>query len=111
MLEPAIGRGHRLIDRRARRVEHRRAATVGRETRERRGVAHPPVEGGRPQTGRRQRKAPVHRRVERDRPTGKAVAEGVYYYECEVFENRLQGEVRRDRLLSGYIQLIRGQNP
>ncbi len=40
---------------------------------------------------------------------GKTVAEAVYYYTCEVFELRLGGEVKREKPLSGYIQLIRGK--
>jgi gliding motility-associated-like protein len=37
----------------------------------------------------------------------KEVAEGAYFYKCEVFEDRLGGEKRREKPLSGFIQLIR----
>jgi gliding motility-associated-like protein len=37
----------------------------------------------------------------------KELAEGAYFYKCEVFEERLEGEVKREKALSGFIQLIR----
>ncbi len=40
---------------------------------------------------------------------GSEVAEGVYFYECTVYEQRLEGEVKREKPLSGFIQLIRGK--
>ena len=40
---------------------------------------------------------------------GKELAEGVYYYTCEVWESRLTGEVKREQPLKGFIQLIRGK--
>jgi gliding motility-associated-like protein len=39
----------------------------------------------------------------------KEVAEGAYFYKCEVFEDRLGGEIRREKALSGFIELIRNQ--
>ena len=39
---------------------------------------------------------------------GEDLAEGVYYYKCTVFEQRVSGIVPGTELLSGYIQLIRG---
>ena len=41
--------------------------------------------------------------------SGDPVAEGVYYYNCRVFENRVTGVAARPDLLSGYIHLIRGK--
>jgi len=38
---------------------------------------------------------------------GEPLAEGVYYYGCEVFEQRLNGTVQRDKGLSGFIHIIR----
>ena len=38
---------------------------------------------------------------------GEPLAEGVYYYACEVFEQRLNGTVQRDKGLSGFIHIIR----
>jgi len=38
---------------------------------------------------------------------GKDLAEGVYYYGCEVFEQRLNGTTQRNKGLSGYIHIIR----
>jgi len=38
---------------------------------------------------------------------GKPLAEGVYYYGCEVYEQRLNGTVQRDKGLSGFIHIIR----
>jgi gliding motility-associated-like protein len=43
-----------------------------------------------------------------DQNTGKALAEGVYYYTCRVREQRLVGPVALPELLSGYIHLMRG---
>ncbi len=40
---------------------------------------------------------------------GEDLAEGVYYYSCTVFEQRVSGIVPSLDLLSGYIQLIRGK--
>ena len=40
---------------------------------------------------------------------GAALAEGVYYYTCEVWESRLTGEVKREQPLKGFIQLIQGK--
>lgn len=40
---------------------------------------------------------------------GEQLAEGVYYYTCSVFEQRVTGIVPRSDVLSGWIQLIRGQ--
>jgi len=39
---------------------------------------------------------------------GDELAEGVYYYVCRVFEQRLSGVQERQQELSGYIELIRG---
>ncbi len=39
----------------------------------------------------------------------KELAEGVYYYTCEVYEDRLNGEVKRPEILNGYIHIIRGE--
>jgi hypothetical protein len=39
---------------------------------------------------------------------GKDVAEGTYLYVCKVYESRVGGEVLRQDVLSGYIELIRG---
>lgn len=39
---------------------------------------------------------------------GKDVAEGTYFYVCKVYENRVGGEVLRQDILRGYIELIRG---
>ncbi len=39
----------------------------------------------------------------------KDLLEGVYFYKCKVFEQRLQGVLPRSETLSGYIHLIRGQ--
>ncbi len=39
---------------------------------------------------------------------GKEMAEGTYFYVCKVYENRVGGEVLRDVILSGYIELLRG---
>ncbi len=40
---------------------------------------------------------------------GNEVAEGAYFYECTVWENRLEGEVQQNKPLTGFIQLIRGK--
>ena len=40
---------------------------------------------------------------------GKDLAEGVYYYTCEVYEDRLNGVVKQPDILSGFIHIIRGQ--
>ena len=39
--------------------------------------------------------------------SGKDLAEGVYFYSCRVFENRVSGITQRPDILSGYIELIR----
>lgn len=39
--------------------------------------------------------------------SGQALSEGVYYYSCRVFENRVNGVSQRPDLLKGYIELIR----
>ena len=38
---------------------------------------------------------------------GEKLAAGVYYYGCEIFEQRLNGTVQRDKGLSGFIHIIR----
>ena len=38
---------------------------------------------------------------------GDDLAEGVYYYACEVYEQRLNGTIQRDKGLSGFIHIIR----
>jgi gliding motility-associated-like protein len=38
---------------------------------------------------------------------GQDLAEGTYYYTCEVFEERLEGVIQTNNLLNGYIELIR----
>jgi gliding motility-associated-like protein len=35
------------------------------------------------------------------------VAAGVYYYKCKVFEQRIEGIVAREEILSGYIEIIK----
>jgi gliding motility-associated-like protein len=40
--------------------------------------------------------------------TGQTVAEDVYFYTCEIYEKRLNGIVKREKPLAGYIHLIRG---
>lgn len=40
---------------------------------------------------------------------GNELAEGAYFYECTVWETRLEGEVQREKPLTGFIQLIRGK--
>ena len=40
---------------------------------------------------------------------GEDLAEGVYYYTCTVYEQRVSGIVPGAELLSGYIQLIKGK--
>ena len=40
---------------------------------------------------------------------GKALAEGVYYYVCDVYEIRVNGVVPRKEVLSGFIHIIRGK--
>jgi len=40
---------------------------------------------------------------------GENLAEGVYYYSCNVFEQRVSGIVPGSELLSGYIHIIRGK--
>lgn len=39
---------------------------------------------------------------------GKELAEGTYFYTCRVYEQRVDGVVLRPEVLSGYIELIRG---
>ncbi len=41
---------------------------------------------------------------------GQALNDGVYYYVCRIFEQRVTGVVEQEELLKGYIQLIRGNN-
>lgn len=41
---------------------------------------------------------------------GEDVAEGVYFYTCKVFEQRVSGIVRSTEILQGSIQIIRGNN-
>ncbi len=38
---------------------------------------------------------------------GNEVSAGVYYYTCKVFEQRVEGEVERPEMLTGYIQLVK----
>jgi len=40
--------------------------------------------------------------------SGEELSEGTYFYVCEVYEQRVEGVVRRADVLSGYIELIRG---
>ena len=40
---------------------------------------------------------------------GKAVSEGVYFYTCKVFEQRVSGIVQSPEILQGSIQVIRGR--
>lgn len=40
---------------------------------------------------------------------GEALAEGTYYYRCQVFERRVSGIVAVAEPLSGYIELVRGR--
>ena len=40
---------------------------------------------------------------------GDALAEGVYYYSCQVYEKRVSGVVANPQLLSGWIELIRNE--
>lgn len=40
---------------------------------------------------------------------GKDVAEGVYYYNCKVFESRVAGVTESGEILNGFIELIRGR--
>ena len=40
--------------------------------------------------------------------SGEDLSEGTYFYVCEVYEQRVEGVVRRAEVLSGYIELIRG---
>lgn len=40
--------------------------------------------------------------------SGEALADGVYYYTCSIFEQRVVGIVQREEPLSGWIQLVRG---
>ena len=39
---------------------------------------------------------------------GEDLVEGVYYYTCLVFEQRVSGVVQQEDYLKGYIELIRG---
>jgi gliding motility-associated-like protein len=41
--------------------------------------------------------------------SGKTLNEGTYYYTCRVFESRLSGAVEAPEILSGYIELVRGE--
>ncbi len=41
--------------------------------------------------------------------SGKELPEGVYYYTCRVFENRVTGIAARPDLLKGYVHIIRGE--
>ncbi len=40
---------------------------------------------------------------------GSMLPEGVYYYKCKIFEQRVSGTVEREDILSGFIQLVIGQ--
>ena len=40
---------------------------------------------------------------------GRELADGTYFYTCRVFENRVTGVTESDEILSGYIQLVRGE--
>lgn len=40
-------------------------------------------------------------------PGGEELPDGVYFYKCQIFEQRLEGVVPSDMALSGYIELIR----
>jgi gliding motility-associated-like protein len=40
--------------------------------------------------------------------SGADLAEGTYFYKCSVFEDRVAGEVLSSKILSGYIELVRG---
>jgi gliding motility-associated-like protein len=40
---------------------------------------------------------------------GQPLAEGVYFYKCTVYEIRVDGEAQSPDILSGFIQIIRGQ--
>ena len=42
--------------------------------------------------------------------SGTELAEGVYYYVCRVFEQRVTGTEESTDVLSGYIELIRGNS-
>jgi gliding motility-associated-like protein len=39
---------------------------------------------------------------------GTDLAEGTYFYKCLVYEKRIEGEVLNQNILSGYIELVRG---
>ncbi len=39
---------------------------------------------------------------------GKELVEGVYYYGCDVYETRLEGIIKREKPLKGYIHILRG---
>ena len=39
--------------------------------------------------------------------SGKALSNGVYYYTCVVYEQRVEGIIARNEILKGYIELIR----
>jgi gliding motility-associated-like protein len=39
---------------------------------------------------------------------GSMLPEGVYYYKCKIFEQRVSGTVEREDILSGFIQLVIG---
>jgi len=41
--------------------------------------------------------------------SGNTLNEATYYYTCRVFESRLLGVQQQEEILSGYIELIRGQ--
>jgi len=38
---------------------------------------------------------------------GNDVAQGVYYYTCRVFENRVSGVTENPEILNGFIELLR----
>lgn len=40
---------------------------------------------------------------------GNELEEATYYYKCKVFEQRVEGIVPREQVLTGFVQLIRGQ--
>jgi hypothetical protein len=39
---------------------------------------------------------------------GEDVTQGTYFYSCRVYEQRVNGEVLNPKVLSGYIELIKG---
>ena len=39
---------------------------------------------------------------------GDVLADGTYFYTCQVFEQRVSGETLSPKILNGYIEMIRG---